>query len=175
MNLRGFFLLALLGGCLVGCASSPGAHQLVTPLKGNTLANYSALHIAVDSKGAAHLSQADKARITIQLIKAVKEQAPTRFTAINPASPRPNTLHALVAIKNYDEGNALGRFIFYGLGPMHIDADLLLSDGATQAGLANYAVTKAFAWHGFYGALTDIKEVEIGFCKGIAEAILGNS
>ena len=53
-----------------------------------------------------------------------------------------------------------------------MEADLLLSDGATQAGLANYAVTKTFAWHGFYGALTDIQAVEIGFCKGIAAAIL---
>lgn len=129
----------------------------------------------MDAKGAARLSQADTARITAQIIQAVKVQAPTRFTAINPASPGPNTLHAVVAIKNYDEGNAFGRFIFYGLGQMHIDADLLLSDGATQAGLANYAVTKAFAWHGFYGALTDIQEVEIGFCKGVAEAILEHS
>ena len=117
MHLRGLFLLALLGGCLVGCASSPGAHQLVTPLQGNTLAKYSALQIAVDSRGAAHLSQADKTRITAQIIQAVKAQAPTRFTAINPASPGPNTLHAFVAIKTYDEGNAFGRFIFYGLGP----------------------------------------------------------
>ena len=167
-------MLALLGSLLAGCASSPGAHQLLTPAHGNTLAKYSALQIAVDSKAAARLSQTDTARITAQIIQAVKEQAPTRFTAINPVSPAPNTLHAVVAIKNYDEGNALGRFIFYGLGQMHIDAEVMLSDLATQKDLANHAVTKTFAWHGFYGALTDIQEVEIGFCKGVAEAILDN-
>jgi hypothetical protein len=172
MHLRGFFLLALLGSLLAGCASSPGAHQVLTPSPGNTLAKYSALHIAVDAKAATRLSQADQARITAQIIQAVKAQAPTRFTAINSASPGSGTLHAVVAIKNYDEGNALGRFIFYGLGPMHIDAELRLSDLATQEELAHYAVTKTFAWHGFYGAFTDIQEVEIGFCKAVAEAIL---
>jgi hypothetical protein len=50
----------------------------------------------------------------------------------------------------------------------------MLSDLATQKDLANYAVTKTLAWHGFYGALTDIQEVEIGFCKVVAEAILDN-
>jgi DNA-binding transcriptional regulator YdaS (Cro superfamily) len=175
MNIRCFFILALLGSFLAGCASAPGSHKLLTPLNGNKFSNYAALHIAVDSKAAARLSQADKARITSQIIKAVKEQSPTRFTAINQASPGSSTLHALVAIKNYDEGNAFGRFIFYGLGQIHIDADVMLSDMATQEYLANYEVTKTFAWHGFYGGLTDIKEVETGFCKGVADAILDNS
>ena len=36
-----------------------------------------------------------------------------------------------------------------------------------------YEVTKTFAWHGFYGGLTDIKDVEVGFCKGVSDSITG--
>lgn len=40
-----------------------------------------------------------------------------------------------------------------GLGQMHIDADVTLSDLATQEILAKYEVTKTFGWGGLYGGL----------------------
>jgi len=174
MNIRYFFIITLTCNFLLGCASSGGSHELLSPIfNSKQISKYSDLKISVDSKADAHLSQSDKDRLTHQIIKDIKGDAPLRFQSINQASQNSNTLLASVEIKRYDEGNAFARFIFYGLGQIHIDADIMLSDLATKEKLAQYEVTKTFAWHGFYGGLTDIKDVEVGFCKGVSDSITG--
>lgn len=174
MSIRYFFVITLICSLLLGCASSGGSHELLTPtFNSNQISKYSDLQISVDSKADAHLSQSDKDSLTYQIIKDIKVDAPLRFQAINQASQSSSTLLASVEIKRYDEGNAFARFIFYGLGQIHIDADVMLSDLATKEKLAQYEVKKTFAWHGFYGGLTDIKDVEIGFCKGVSDSITG--
>ena len=174
MNIRYFFIITLTCNFLLGCASSDGSHELLSPIfNSKQISKYSDLKISVDSKADAHLSQSDKDRLTHQIIKDIKGDAPLRFQSINQASQNSNTLLASVEIKRYDEGNAFARFIFYGLGQIHIDADIMLSDLATKEKLAQYEVTKTFAWHGFYGGLTDIKDVEVGFCKGVSDSITG--
>lgn len=174
MNIRYFFVITVICSFLLGCASSGGSHELLsTTFNSNQISKYSDLKISVDSKADAHLSQSDKDRLTYQIIKDIKEDVPLRFQAINQAPQNSGTLLASVEIKRYDEGNAFARFIFYGLGQINIDADIMLFDLATKQKLAQYEITKTFAWHGFYGGLTDIKDVEIGFCKGVSDSITG--
>jgi hypothetical protein len=60
-----------------------------------------------------------------------------------------------------------------GLGQMHIDADVVLTEPSTKEQLAKYDVTKTFAWGGMYGGFTGIKDVEDGFAKAVASAIAG--
>ena len=108
----------------------------------------------------------------------VKSEAPSRFQGINfqginSSSTSSSTLQASIAIKRYDEGSAFARFMLAGLGQIHIDADVILSDLTTKDKLAQYEVTKTFAWGGIYGAATGIKDAEVGFCKAVADSILG--
>lgn len=76
-------------------------------------------------------------------------------------------------IKRYEEGNAFARAMLVGLGRMHIDADVALSNWETKESIVQYEVSKTFAWGGLYGGLTDIKDVEDGFAKAVAASILG--
>ena len=174
MSIQRFFIIVLLCGILVGCASSSGSHKLLTPsFSSDQISKYSSLQIVVSSKGDAQVSQLDKNRISDQIVKDIQEDAPSRFEVLNQASPNVPTLEASVEIKRYDEGDAFARFMLAGLGQIHIDADVILSDLVTKERFAQYEVTKTFAWGGIYGGFTGIKEVEAGFCKAVSDSILG--
>ncbi len=168
------FIPACAVACLLsGCASSTGSHELLSAPLNARVGNYADLAISVKPVNNVKLTQPDTDRLNKQISEALKTEAPTRFKSINAASPGPTTLAATVDIKRYDEGNAFARFMLAGLGQMHIDADVMLSDPATEEILAKYEVTKTFGWGGLYGASTGIKDVEVGFCKAAANAILG--
>ncbi|NOT57566.1 MAG: DUF4410 domain-containing protein [Deltaproteobacteria bacterium] len=107
------------------------------------------------------------------IIKNIRTEVPNRFQTINQASPGPSTLNATVMIKRYEEGNAFARLMLAGLGQIHIDADIVLSEEGTKESLAQYEVSKTFAWGGMYGGLTDIMDVEDGFAKAVATSIVG--
>ena len=83
------------------------------------------------------------------------------------------TLHAAVNITRYDEGNSFARAMLAGLGQMHIDATVTLSDYQTKEEFAKYEVTETFAWGGLYGGFTDIRTVEEGFAKTVAASVSG--
>jgi len=100
--------------------------------------------------------------MTKRIAEDIKSDAPNRFKAINPLVPNSTTLQASVVIKRYDEGDAFYRLMLMGLGQIHIDADVALVDSATKNQLAQYEVTKTFAWGGYFGALIGIKDVEGG-------------
>lgn len=156
---------------LSGCASNGGSYRLLSAPNAR-IDQYADLAVSVKPGNNVKLTPSDADRIGRQISEAVKTEAPDRFQSINAAYPSPNTLAATVVIKNYDEGNVFARFMVAGLGQMHIDADLVLSDPATQETLAQYQVTKTFAWGGLYGASTKLQDVEVGFCKAAAEAIV---
>ena len=78
-----------------------------------------------------------------------------------------------MTIRKYEEGNAFARAMLAGLGKMHIDADVMLTDPVSNEQMAVYDVTKGFAWGGIYGAATGIRDIEDGFAKAVAAAIGG--
>lgn len=59
-----------------------------------------------------------------------------------------------------------------GLGAMHTDANVSLIDPTDGRTLSKYEVTKTFAWGGFYGAGTGIRDIEDGFAKAVVGAIV---
>lgn len=159
---------------MAGCASDGGSHKLISaPLSSTQSAKYTDLIISVQPASNVTLSQSDADRMSNMIAENIKSEAPNRFTSINSPTPSANALQASVAVKRYDEGSAFARFILIGLGQIHIDADVILSDLATKDKIAQYEATKTFAWGGIYGGITGIKDAEVGFCKAVADSILG--
>jgi hypothetical protein len=174
MNLKQLFIItALFSSLLSGCAGTGGSHQLLSsPMTHAQADKFSNLLVTVQAEKGVKLTQADTDRMTKLIVEQIKGDPANHFQTINSASPSPTTLQALVAIKTYDEGNAFARLMLAGLGQIHIDADVALSDSLTKEKLARYEVTKTFAWGGAIGAFTKIQEVEVGFCKAAADSIL---
>jgi hypothetical protein len=55
-----------------------------------------------------------------------------------------------------------------GLGQIHVHANVLLTDAATGASVANFEVTKDFGWGGIYGGSTSVEDVEAGFARSVS-------
>lgn len=172
--MRNYFVMILLASLGTGCAGSAGSHKLISAAHGSTqsIAKYTDLLVIVKPVEQANIQPVDAERIAGQIADSVKEAAPDRFKTINAAPPPANALQATVAIKRYDKGSSGARLLLAGLGQIHIDADIMLSDTTSRQQLAKHEVTKTFGWGGFYGATTGIRDVEEGFCKAVADSIL---
>ncbi len=77
-----------------------------------------------------------------------------------------------VTLTSYNEGNAFARAMLAGLGQIHIDGDVVVTDRKSGAVMASYKVSKHFAFGGIVGAVTSIQDVEKGFARSVAEAVL---
>lgn len=76
-------------------------------------------------------------------------------------------------ITRYDEGSKFGRLMLAGVGAMHIDGDMTLTDTAhAQEPTAELTVQKTFAWGGIYGASTSMEDIEPAFAEAVANAIV---
>src|SRR5690606_28290192 len=75
-----------------------------------------------------------------------------------------------VVFTEYDDGNAFARAMLAGLGQIEIEADVFLIDIEGKT-LAQYEVSKTFAFGGIYGASTSIEDVEVGFIKSVVEIV----
>jgi hypothetical protein len=160
---------------LTACGpGSPGSMKaLMAPPPDSTLDRYTVLNIDVTESGGVTLLPMDRQRLLERIVRRLQTKAPTRFAEINPSSSNGSSLHAIVQLVRYDEGNAFARFMLAGLGQIHIDANVFLEDPSNHAELRKYAVTKTFAWGGIYGLGTRITDVEEGFTEAVVSAILG--
>ena len=159
---------------LTGCAGSAGSHKLTSgPESVERVAAYTDLIVSLQPAADVKLTPSDSDRMRHLIAENIKTQEPNRFASINAPAPAGKTLQATVELKRYDEGNAFARFMLIGLGQIHIDADVILSDFVSKDKLAQYEVTKTFAWGGIYGGATGIKDVEAGFCQAVSDSILG--
>lgn len=172
------FLLAIalliLGLMLSGCATSRGSYSQVSPPKDTTQLNkFTDLIVKVDSRPEVSLTPSDKSRISDLIVNDIKKKYTDHFKSINPTKASADTLYALVTIKNYEQGNAFARLMLAGLGQMHINADVSLSDWGTKGNITQYEVNKTFAWGGLYGGTTRITDIEDGFAQTVAASIVG--
>jgi hypothetical protein len=163
--------LLVFASFISGCANTSGSHHLVSGAS-QQLSNFSDLIVSVKPSSSANLTQTDTDRMSNLIVADIQAENPTRFKSINAMPINANSMQASVDIKTYDEGNAFARAMLAGLGQIHIDADVTLIDYATKAKLAQYEVSKTFAWGGLYGGFTSIKDAEVGFCKAVADSIL---
>jgi len=124
------FTIILFSIILSGCgASSKGSINIDdSSLSTSQLSDYTDLHITVNSTKDIQLSTLDKKRLTQRIKENITAEKPNRFKSINSKSSNRKKLQATVSIKEYDEGNRFARLMFAGLGQIHIDADIILSD-----------------------------------------------
>ena len=172
---RGFGVVALLVGmaALAGCASSGGAARAVE--KSGDIARFKSLSVQTSVKNAPKLTPADQERIIRLVQERIRERNAGRFANVAAAPTDPMALQVKIGFTRYEEGSALARFMLVGLGQIHIDADVVLVDPATQSVLGTYVVTKTFAWGGIYGGVTTIRDVEVGFAEAVADIVLGKA
>jgi hypothetical protein len=162
---------------LAGCAGTAGTARAVDKgAKPSEIARFKSLSVQSSANSDLNLSVADQERI-VKLVQAkIVAREANRFANVGALPTDPGALHQVkIGFTRYDEGNAFARFILAGLGQIHIDADVVLVDPATQKPLGTYLVTKTFAWGGIYGGVTSIKDVEAGFADAVADVVLGKA
>ena len=170
MKIKYHLAIIFLASFASGCASTSGSHNLLSESPGHAqTANFKELVILVKPAPGIQLYQGEEDRISKRIARIIKTEAPDRFKNINPSLISPNTLQATVVMTQYEKGSSFTRILLDGLGQIHIDADVTISDYASKDTLAKHEVTKTFAW----GGTASIYDAEEGFSKAVAEAILG--
>lgn len=176
-NFLVFRLMWVLSGLvfLSGCAGSPGSIQTLQALEPDTdLRGFTTLFLSVSAKPDVSLDEVGFSRLRDQIVQEIQQHPDNHFAHIQVAPAEGPGLEADLVLTQYDEGNAGMRFILAGLGAMAMEGDLTLRDGATQQVLRQQRVSKVFAWGGIYGAITTIQDVEVGFGKAVAEALVSH-
>jgi hypothetical protein len=91
----------------------------------------------------------------------------------NAANSDPKDCVVDVTITRYQKGNAFARAMLAGLGQIHIDAHVKILTGTNNEKLADFTLTKTFAWGGIYGAATSMEDIEKTFANGVAASLTG--
>jgi hypothetical protein len=91
----------------------------------------------------------------------------------NVANNDPKNCVVEVTITRYQKGNAFARAMLAGLGQIHIDANVKILAGTGNEKLADFTLTKTFAWGGIYGASTSMEDIEKTFASGVATSLTG--
>jgi len=173
-KIRLLLVIACFAILSAGCATSQGSHRLTSPPQGEVkLAKYTDLCVEVTCSKGVSISTSDADRIKDLIVKYVPTECPIPFKCIDQPDPGKDTILAKVNITKYDEGNSFARLMLAGLGQMHIDANVGLTDYATGNQLFRSEVKKSFAWGGLYGGSTQITDIEEGFAKAVAASFSG--
>lgn len=163
-------LYAFASFMLSACAHSAGSYDPISPIKnGITLAQYANLSITANNDNSVSMTGYDRERLLNKIIR--KLQVAHTFKTINAVSSEANTLIATLQITEYDQGNAFLRFMLAGLGQIHIDGNLTLTDRDKTEQIGKYELSKTFAWGGIYGMSTRIEDVEEGFAEAVVEIL----
>jgi hypothetical protein len=164
----GFCLLLLI--VVSGCATSIAPPTVVQGLSNEQKASLHLTDVTAQSAPGVAMTPEDLARLAAQVKAEINAASPGIFVpADTPAQTQAMRISVLVT--QYDEGNAFARFMLAGLGQIHLDADVTLSDSQSGVPIAKYQISKTFAFGGMYGGITNIHDVEKGFAKSVADAI----
>ncbi len=74
-------------------------------------------------------------------------------------------------LSRYQKGSAFARAMLAGLGQIHIAGKVRLYQMPSHELVAEFDLTKTFAWGGIYGASTSIEDIENTFADGVAAAV----
>ena len=156
-----------------GCAGTKAGTKTLQPIdQGITLTDYDNLQIKTEISKGVGISQIQADRIANYVVTQLKEKDPDCFKSISNHCEALSTLLVIINFTRYDEGSAFARSMLAGLGQMHIDAIVSISDKASDKILAKHEVTKTFAWGGIYGGSTTIEDIEPAFAKAVVNIIL---
>lgn len=109
-----------------------------------------------------------------RIVAHVRAEIGARFptTLLDPKTqPSGSVCNMKIVFTQYDRGNAFARFMIAGAGQIRIDADVMIVDAGNGQLVAQYQVSKQFAFGGVLGASTRIEDVEEGFTKSVAEIL----
>ena len=152
---------------LSACAGSVAPPDVIQSIQKTTnFEQYSKLTVVAEAAPGVPIVEEAKSRIIGLVRQEVSKKYPKYFSADTGNS---STLKLNMLFKSYDEGNAFARAMLAGLGQIHIDADVTLTDDVTNQTIGKFKVSKQFAFGGIVGAATDIKDVEAGFATSVAE------
>jgi hypothetical protein len=124
--------------------------------------------VSVIAAGGVEITDLEKQRIA-QLITSDLETQQLH----NAANNDPKDCLVQVTITRYQKGNAFARAMLAGLGQIHIDANVQILAKTNNQRLADFTLTKTFAWGGIYGASTSMEDIEKTFANGVAASLTG--
>jgi hypothetical protein len=170
-SVRGSFKVCVLIGVtsMAGCASTaPKAEYSKDLTSQYRIDADDHPQVNVNAGDGVELADADKQRIA-QLITSDLDT----MRLHNLANNDPKDCVVDVTITRYQKGNAFARAMLAGLGQIHIDAHVKIVAGANKEKLADFTLTKTFAWGGIYGAATSMQDIEKTFANGVAASLTG--
>jgi hypothetical protein len=155
---------------LAACAGDASAPLVMQPLPPEQKMNMRVADVSAEPAQGVAMTPGDLDRI-VQRVKAeMAAKYPLALQRPDAQDPAPSTKMKMVFTR-YDEGNAFARFMLAGLGQIYIDADVIFVDASNGQALANYKVSKQFAFGGLVGGTTRIEDVEKGFAKSVVEIL----
>jgi len=174
------FSLLLLIAFSYGCAGTRASiHPLQPVEEGLVLTNYNNLDIKTEISNGVKMSQSRADGLVMWIISMLEEKYPNRFAkigrdclGISVAVNEPSTMLVTINFTQYEEGSRFLRWLMPGLGQMHIDGIVKILDKETNKVIAEYEVSKTFAWGGAYGELTGIAAIEPAFAEAVVDIIL---
>jgi hypothetical protein len=167
MNIARLLFLGALAALLSGCAGSVSRPVALEPLALQDGAQLRISEITADAVQGIAMSDGDFGLVS-QKVRAYIE---TQFPGVYVDQPgSPGALKMKIHFTRFDRGNAFARAMMAGLGQIEIDATVSLWD-SNQKQVAQYNVSKDFAFGGVVGATTTVEDVEEGFAKSVAEIV----
>lgn len=165
---RGLALL-LLSLALAGCAGTVNPPTLTSASTTKfDPATVAIGRVSAEAAPGVAMTAEDLRRISGLVQAELASSYPDRVIA-GGGSRRSGGVNVKLLFTQYDAGNAVARLMLAGLGQIHIDAKVLLTDMATGRTVASFEASKTFAWGGLYGGSTRIEDVEVGFARSVAE------
>jgi hypothetical protein len=166
-----FLLLLVLLAVFSGCAGTAPTAEFKSPIDSiNRLCNIDELNVKVAAADGVLLNDISRQRLESVLLQTINEKK--KNAQCKATEKRSFVLNS--KITRYEEGNAFARAMLAGLGQIHLDGEFVLLKLMLEKSqvLAEFNVSKTFAWGGVYGGSTRIEDVEPAFAEGVAAAIV---
>lgn len=126
------------------------------------------VQVTVSSAAAVKMEDLDRTRLGQLITSRLEERR-----AKNAPNDDAREVTASVLITKYERGSAFARAMLAGLGQIHIDATVTVSNAPGGNRIAEFTIAKTFAWGGIYGASTKMEDIEPVFADGVAAALTG--
>ena|SRR5690348_2336727 len=159
--------LAALAACATDAASPDQVMHALTP---EQIATLHVTDISGEVQSGVAMTQFELDHV-VELVKShMTRDLPQVMTAANDNGASKTTMIKIV-VTEYDEGNAVARFMLAGIGQIKLGGDVIFVDKATGQEIGRYKLSKQFAFGGIYGGLTRMQDVEEGFAKSVVEIV----
>lgn len=147
------------------CATTATAPKFIEPIA-TDLSRYSSVSLRVAGDAAVGASAAARESIAYKVGRALTESRSGWLVAESGGE-----LDLQIELTRYDAGDAAARALQAGLGQIHIDGRVTVTDAATGVRLGVYDVSKTFAWGGIYGAEVTVYDIEDTFAVSVAAGL----